>query len=84
MKLLVLLKNSPNYSGLIRKKITISYIMIHRNLESITCLIFFPGAVMEDLLGRLLNLNICQFTPHHRNNLANEFRCYSNYDIDNL
>ena len=42
----------------------------------------FPGAVMEDMAKRLLNLNKCNFVPGHRNNLANEFRCYTNYDMD--
>lgn len=40
------------------------------------------GAVMEDMAKRLLNLEKCNFVPGHRNNLANEFRCYTNYDMD--
>ena len=45
-------------------------------------IILCTGAVMEDMAKRLLNLNKCQFVPGHRNNLANEFRCYTNYDMD--
>ena len=38
---------------------------------------------MEELAGRLLGACLCQFEPRHSNNLANEFRCYANFDLDN-
>ena len=42
---------------------------------------FFPlGAVMEELAGQLLGVSICPYMPQHTRNLANEFRCYSNYE----
>ena len=47
-------------------------------------LVLCSGAVMEELAGRLLDLKICQFKPEHKNNLANEFRCYANFDFDAL
>lgn len=37
---------------------------------------------MEDLAHRLLNLKKNSFVPHHKNNLSNEFACYSNFDIE--
>lgn len=37
---------------------------------------------MEELAGRLLHLKMCKFQPKHKNNLANDFRCYANYDFD--
>ena len=37
---------------------------------------------METLAKRLLDLRLCDFRPGHRNNLANEFRCFANYDLD--
>ena len=37
---------------------------------------------MKELLERLMNLHCCDFLPKHKNNLANEFRCYANYDFD--
>ena len=37
---------------------------------------------MEELAGRLLSLKKQEFLPHHKNNLANEFRCFSNYNLD--
>lgn len=37
---------------------------------------------MGDLAGRLLDVRLCRFLPTHRNNLANEFRCYANFDLD--
>ena len=40
------------------------------------------GAVMEDMAKRLLNLEKCKFQPKHKNNLANEFQCYANFDMD--
>lgn len=42
------------------------------------------GAVMQQRVEELLNLKLCTFQPHHRNNLANEFSCYSNFDLDRL
>ena len=41
-----------------------------------------PGAIMEQLSKRLLDLNLCDFKPRHSNNLANEFRCFANYGLD--
>ncbi|KAH0568209.1 EEF1A lysine methyltransferase 1 [Cotesia glomerata] len=42
------------------------------------------GSMMADLAERLLNVNKCDFQPHHKNNLANEFSCYANFDFDKL
>ncbi|XP_057346351.1 EEF1A lysine methyltransferase 1 isoform X2 [Manis pentadactyla] len=38
------------------------------------------GAVMEEEAARLLGVKMCKFIPKHNRNLANEFRCYVNYD----
>ncbi|KAG9271348.1 EEF1A lysine methyltransferase 1 [Astyanax mexicanus] len=38
------------------------------------------GAIMEELAGKLMNLKICSYLPKHSHNLANEFRCYVNYE----
>ena len=45
-------------------------------------IVLCTGAVMEELAGRLLGARLCQFEPRHSNNLANEFRCYANFDLD--
>ena len=45
---------------------------------------YFIGATMEDLLGRLLSLRCCKYIPQHKNNLANEFRCFANYNLDDF
>lgn len=37
------------------------------------------GSVMAELAEQLLGVKECSFRPSHVNNLANEFRCYSNY-----
>ncbi|XP_045537858.1 EEF1A lysine methyltransferase 1 [Papilio machaon] len=47
-------------------------------------IVFCTGAVMKDLVENLLDLKCCQFQPHHRNNLANEFSCYANFDLDDF
>ena len=54
-------------------------------LACLTVLIYyFIGATMEDLLGRLLSLRCCKYIPRHKNNLANEFRCFANYNLDDF
>jgi len=35
---------------------------------------------MEELLAASLKVKLCSFIPKHENNLANEFKCYSNYE----
>ena len=47
-------------------------------------MVLCSGEVMTDLADRLLNLKLCQFQPHHKNNLANEFKCFANFDFDSL
>uniref|UniRef100_UPI00398ED506 EEF1A lysine methyltransferase 1 isoform X1 n=1 Tax=Pristiophorus japonicus TaxID=55135 RepID=UPI00398ED506 len=46
------------------------------------------GAVMEDPAAKLLSVKMCKFLPEHNRNLANEFRCYTNYesrlDLDSI
>ncbi len=37
---------------------------------------------MEDLAFKLLGARPCAFVPQHTNNLANEFRCYANYQTE--
>ncbi|XP_073977879.1 EEF1A lysine methyltransferase 1 isoform X1 [Rhodnius prolixus] len=43
-------------------------------------IILCTGTVMEDLIQRLLHLNKTSFKPQHKNNLANEFACYINFE----
>jgi len=35
---------------------------------------------MQDIAFQLLGVKPCQFVPKHTRNLANEFRCYANYE----
>ncbi|KAE8627532.1 hypothetical protein XENTR_v10007036 [Xenopus tropicalis] len=44
-------------------------------------IILCTGAIMEDLAAQILGLKICKFIPKHTRSLANEFRCYSNYEL---
>ncbi|KAK3925443.1 EEF1A lysine methyltransferase 1 [Frankliniella fusca] len=46
--------------------------------------ILCTGAVMQKVAEDRLHLRKCKFTPHHKNNLGNEFSCYSNYDMDSF
>lgn len=40
------------------------------------------GLVMENDVKKYFNLQVCShFTPRHKNNLANEFRCFSNFPL---
>lgn len=45
-------------------------------------IVLCTGAVMAELAGRLLDVKVCDFIPRHKNNLANEFHCYSNFNFD--
>ncbi|XP_022817601.1 EEF1A lysine methyltransferase 1 [Spodoptera litura] len=47
-------------------------------------IIVCTGAIMKDKVKELLGLNLCEFQPHHRNNLANEFSCYANFELDDI
>ncbi|KAF7251058.1 EEF1A lysine methyltransferase 1 [Varanus komodoensis] len=38
------------------------------------------GSVMEEYAAKFLGVKMCKFIPKHTRNLANEFRCYTNYD----
>merc|ERR1711864_839 len=40
------------------------------------------GAVMASLADRLLGLSLCKFSPQHTNNLANQFQCFANFNLD--
>ncbi|XP_053564498.1 EEF1A lysine methyltransferase 1 [Bombina bombina] len=59
---------------------------LHKTAETIKYLtkekiLLCTGAVMEDLASKILGLKICKFIPKHTRSLANEFRCYANYDL---
>ncbi|KPJ17016.1 N(6)-adenine-specific DNA methyltransferase 2 [Papilio machaon] len=47
-------------------------------------IVFCTGTIMKGLVENILDLKCCQFQPHHRNNLANEFSCYANFDLDDF
>ncbi|KAG8239302.1 hypothetical protein J437_LFUL018858 [Ladona fulva] len=47
-------------------------------------IILCTGAVMEELAVNLLNVRKIAFEPKHKNNLANEFFCYTNFETSNV
>ncbi|XP_065160063.1 EEF1A lysine methyltransferase 1 [Atheta coriaria] len=44
-------------------------------------IILCTGAVMGEMAHRLLSLEKTNFNPGHKNNLANDFHCYANFNI---
>ncbi|XP_026481114.1 EEF1A lysine methyltransferase 1-like [Ctenocephalides felis] len=46
-------------------------------------IILCTGATMEELANKELGVKRTGFVPHHKNNLGNEFCCYSNYELPN-
>ncbi|XP_014611329.1 PREDICTED: protein-lysine N-methyltransferase n6amt2 [Polistes canadensis] len=47
-------------------------------------IVLCTGAIMMNLVKRLLAAEKCDFLPKHKNNLANEFYCYSNFNFDEM
>ncbi|CAB3248683.1 unnamed protein product [Arctia plantaginis] len=47
-------------------------------------IVICTGSIMRENVEELLNLKICKFQPRHRNNLANEFSCYANFELDDI
>ncbi|GFY71102.1 EEF1A lysine methyltransferase 1 [Trichonephila inaurata madagascariensis] len=47
-------------------------------------IILCTGAVMEDDAKKLLNLIPCNFKPQHEKKLGNEFKCYANFNLDEI
>ncbi|XP_071746801.1 EEF1A lysine methyltransferase 1 [Lepeophtheirus salmonis] len=43
-------------------------------------IIFCTGKKMTDMCDRLMSLKVRKFAPKHKNNLANEFCCLTNYE----
>ncbi|CAB0014703.1 unnamed protein product [Nesidiocoris tenuis] len=43
-------------------------------------LIVCTGSIMENLAVRLLGVKKTSFNPRHKNNLSNEFSCFTNYE----
>jgi EEF1A lysine methyltransferase 1 len=43
---------------------------------------YLAGATMTELAERLLQVKQLKYIPEHKNNLGNEFRCFTNYDCD--
>ncbi|KAM4045652.1 EEF1A lysine methyltransferase 1 isoform 1-T3 [Anomaloglossus baeobatrachus] len=59
---------------------------LHKTAETIQFLtkgkiLLCTGAVMDDLVAQILGLKMCKFIPKHNRSLANEFRCFANYEI---
>ncbi|XP_045463305.1 EEF1A lysine methyltransferase 1 [Harmonia axyridis] len=60
---------------------------LSKTADTIKCIarnkiILCTGAVMAPIAEKLLNLKKTDFEPRHKNNLANEFGCFTNFDIN--
>ncbi|XP_025414499.1 EEF1A lysine methyltransferase 1 [Sipha flava] len=42
-------------------------------------IILCTGGIMEELAKKLLDVHKCSFEPKHKNNLANQFACFTNF-----
>ncbi len=49
-----------------------------------TKIILNTGLVMNTLALQLLSAKVCTFRPKHSSGLANEFRCYTNFQSEKL
>lgn len=62
---------------------------LEKTLETVKLLskdkiILCTGAVMEEFANELLSLRPCNFKPQHERKLGNEFKCYANFNLDDL
>ncbi|KAF0407986.1 protein-lysine N-methyltransferase n6amt2-like [Gigaspora margarita] len=60
--------------------ITVRWLGKKDNCKILLC----TGAVMQNLADRLINARVTSFYPQHQGGLANEFRCYINYQSQNI
>ena len=63
---------------LAKTAVTARLLAKERGTPTVLC----TGEVMAELAARLLDLRMCAFLPQHENNLANQFRCFANFDLD--
>lgn len=54
--------------------------LLNTSLEVCFTSLAISGAVMAELAEQLLGVRDSGFSPTHRGNLANEFKCFTNYD----
>ncbi|CAB4413760.1 unnamed protein product [Rhizophagus irregularis] len=60
--------------------ITVRWLGKKENCKILIC----TGAVMRDLIYRLVKAKMTTYFPRHKSGLANEFRCYSNYESQKI
>lgn len=46
--------------------------------------ILCSGQTASKWIEKALDLHQCEFQPEHENNLANQFGCYANFDLDSF
>ncbi|PKK61018.1 hypothetical protein RhiirC2_761186 [Rhizophagus irregularis] len=60
--------------------ITVRWLGKKENCKILIC----TGAVLRDLIYRLVKAKMTTYFPRHKSGLANEFRCYSNYESQKI
>ncbi|CAL1283543.1 unnamed protein product [Larinioides sclopetarius] len=54
------------------------------NLLTNKKVILCTGAIMEEVVKKLLHLQTCDFKPQHEKKLGNEFKCFANFNLDEI
>jgi EEF1A lysine methyltransferase 1 len=57
-------------------------IIIKKIMKDNSKIILNTGSVQSDHAKKYLNLSESSYKPQHKNNLGNEFSCFSNFDLD--
>lgn len=58
--------------------------IIKRLIKDAGKIILNTGSVQRDYAKKYLDLTESSYKPQHRNNLGNEFSCFSNFDLDSI
>lgn len=58
--------------------------LVNRIKKDDAKIVLCSGQVVADWAKKFLHLDQCDFRPQHERNLANEFRSYANFKLDEL
>lgn len=72
------------YRSVIKQTYKAQYVCFNLNILQIfydfkVILYNFLGEIMEELATKLIKVHKCSFEPKHKNNLANQFACFTNF-----
>lgn len=58
--------------------------LVNKIRKEDTKIVLCSGQVVADWAKEFLHLNQCDYHPQHERNLANEFRSYANFELDEM